>query len=192
MKLVLFHLGQHNPLWEGALLGDRIANPLPAMCVQLVEVMDTLIRGTSAHAQALGQSMASVVQACLQVWLFQSSVPDQDCMTLGECTISEQDGQVNITHKERECVLWGVCYVLHGDMAAWQCSVHYSELSRLSAGAGGQQLHQERQEERRGSRYLSEQCEQWTDIELLAVSHRPYYLPREFPQAIMLVVYIPC
>jgi len=29
------------------------------------------------------------------------------------------------------------------------------------------------------------------DIELLAVSLRPYYLPREFSQTIMMVVYIP-
>jgi len=36
----------------------------------------------------------------------------------GECTISgEQDGRVNITHKERECVSGGLGYVLPGDMA---------------------------------------------------------------------------
>ncbi|KAK9981750.1 hypothetical protein ABG768_001274 [Culter alburnus] len=44
--------------------------------------MDMLIRGTSAHAQALGQSMASVVQACRQVWLSQANLLDQDCMAV--------------------------------------------------------------------------------------------------------------
>jgi len=33
----------------------------------------------------------------------------------GECTISgEQDGRANITHKERECVSGGLCYVHNG------------------------------------------------------------------------------
>jgi len=37
----------------------------------------------------------------------------------GEHTISgEQDGLVTITHKKQECVSGGLCYVLHGDMAA--------------------------------------------------------------------------
>ncbi|KAF4094685.1 hypothetical protein G5714_023763 [Onychostoma macrolepis] len=41
-----------------------------------------LIRGTSAHAQALGQSMANMVQARRQVWLSQANLLDQDCMAV--------------------------------------------------------------------------------------------------------------
>ncbi len=49
---------------------------------EALQVVDMLIRGTSAHAQALGQSMANVVQACRQVWLSQANLLDQDCMAV--------------------------------------------------------------------------------------------------------------
>lgn len=49
---------------------------------EALRVIDMLIRGTSAHAQALGQSMASVVQARRQVWLSQANLLDQDCMAV--------------------------------------------------------------------------------------------------------------
>ncbi|KAI7790379.1 hypothetical protein IRJ41_013994 [Triplophysa rosa] len=47
-----------------------------------LRVVDMLLRGTSAHAQALGQSMANVVQARRQVWLSHANLLDQDCMAV--------------------------------------------------------------------------------------------------------------
>ncbi len=49
---------------------------------EALRVVGMLIRGTSAHAQALGQSMANVVQACRQVWLSQANLLYQDCMAV--------------------------------------------------------------------------------------------------------------
>ncbi len=49
---------------------------------ETLRVVDILIRGTSAHAQALGQSMANMVQARRQVWLSQANLFDQDCMAV--------------------------------------------------------------------------------------------------------------
>ncbi|RXN22460.1 Glycosyltransferase LARGE1 [Labeo rohita] len=49
---------------------------------EALRVVDMLIRGTSAHAQALGQSMANMVQARRQIWLSQANLLDQDCMAV--------------------------------------------------------------------------------------------------------------
>ncbi len=49
---------------------------------EMVCVADMLFPGTSAYAQSLGQSMASVAQACHQVWLSQSSLADRDCIAV--------------------------------------------------------------------------------------------------------------
>ncbi len=49
---------------------------------ETLRVVDMLIRGTSAHAQALGQSMANMVQARRQVWLSQANLLAQDCMAV--------------------------------------------------------------------------------------------------------------
>ncbi len=49
---------------------------------ETLRVVDMLIRGTSANAQALGQSMANMVQARRQVWLSQANLLDQDCMAV--------------------------------------------------------------------------------------------------------------
>ncbi|KAK0139907.1 hypothetical protein N1851_023183 [Merluccius polli] len=49
---------------------------------ETLRVVDMLIWGASGHAQALGQSMASMVQARCQVWLSQANIPDQDCMAV--------------------------------------------------------------------------------------------------------------
>ncbi|RXN22409.1 lumican-like protein [Labeo rohita] len=49
---------------------------------EALRVVDMLIRGTSAHAQALGQSMANIVQARRQIWLSQANLLDQDCMAV--------------------------------------------------------------------------------------------------------------
>ncbi len=49
---------------------------------ETLRVVDMLIRGTSAHAKALGQPMANMVQARHQVWLPQANLLDQDCMAV--------------------------------------------------------------------------------------------------------------
>ncbi len=49
---------------------------------ETLRVVDMLIRGTSAHAQALAQSMANMVQARRQVWLSQANLLDQDSMAV--------------------------------------------------------------------------------------------------------------
>ncbi len=49
---------------------------------ETLQVVDMLIRGTNVHAQALGQSMANMVQARRQVWLSQANLLDQDCMAV--------------------------------------------------------------------------------------------------------------
>ncbi len=49
---------------------------------ETLRVVDMLIRETSAHAKALGQPMANMVQARHQVWLPQANLLDQDCMTV--------------------------------------------------------------------------------------------------------------
>ena len=47
--------------------------------VEMLRVADILIRGASEQAQALGQAIASLVQARCQVWLAQSKLTPQDC-----------------------------------------------------------------------------------------------------------------
>ena len=49
---------------------------------EMLRVADLLLRGTSAHARSLGQSMASMVQARRQVWLSRSNLSDQDCIAV--------------------------------------------------------------------------------------------------------------
>ncbi len=66
---------------EGLLQDLASAAPSDEM-VEMLHVADMLLQGTSAHAQALGQSMASMVQARRQVWLAQSSLSDQDCIAV--------------------------------------------------------------------------------------------------------------
>lgn len=55
-----------------------------------------------------------------------------------------------------ECVSWLHSYVLHRDMAAWQHTGYCLDIIQVPVGVSRQELQQERQEERRGSHYLSE------------------------------------
>ena len=47
--------------------------------VEMLCVVDILVRGASEQAQALGESKASLVQGRRQVWLAQSKLATQDC-----------------------------------------------------------------------------------------------------------------
>ncbi|KAM3877835.1 uncharacterized protein col7a1 [Diretmus argenteus] len=96
-------------LYLDGLLQDLAAAAPSEEAGEMLRVTDLLLRGTSGHAQALGQSMASLDQARHQVWLAQSNLADQDCIVVlaapvvpGEVFGPPCEAALDQSHRARE------------------------------------------------------------------------------------------
>ena len=72
--MLLLYLDTYCRIWLQRLKSDETA--------EMLCVADMLLWGTSAHAQAIGQSMASMNQARRRVWRAQSNLSNRDCIAV--------------------------------------------------------------------------------------------------------------